>query len=140
MARRARNDQQPRQSLCCVKFFIFLLLAGLSASSFFFYETLVELKAEIGTDESTIASLQNTVKAQQKIINRFNESVTNADVQRKVAELEGQLHTTESEMLENENNGKSERRRIHFSFKRDSNRDSTRGGTPKLKDRHSTWF
>jgi serine/threonine protein kinase len=44
------------------------------------------------------------------------------------------------EMLENENNGKSERRRIHFSFKRDSNRDSTRGGTPKLKDRHSTWF
>jgi Domain of unknown function. len=46
-----------------------------------------------------IASLQSSIDKQQLIINRFNQSVTNADVQKKVNQLEQSLHQTESQML-----------------------------------------
>mmetsp|Transcript_2911 Transcript_2911/g.5452 ORF Transcript_2911/g.5452 Transcript_2911/m.5452 type:complete len:703 (+) Transcript_2911:225-2333(+) len=89
----------PRQSLFCLRFSIFLLLAGASAASFYFYNTLTALQDKIGNDESIIESLQRSIDKQQIIIDRFNQSVTNADVQKKVAQLEQSLHQTESQML-----------------------------------------
>lgn len=97
----SRNNQPdpPRQSLFCIRFSIVLLLAGLSAASFYFFESLVALQAKVGADESMIASLQSSIEKQQLIINRFNQSVTNADVQKKVSQLEQSLHQTQSQML-----------------------------------------
>lgn len=97
MARRSAS--QPRQSQFCVRFFIVLLLAAFSAASVYFYNQVTTIYGKIGKDESTISSLQSVIEAQQLIINRFNESVTNADVQHKVEDLEKHLTATEQEML-----------------------------------------
>lgn len=96
---RNNNAAAPRPSLFCLRFSIVLLLAALSALSFYFYNSLTALQSKIGHDESMIASLQSSIDKQQVIINRFNQSVTNADVQKKVAQLEQSLHQTESQML-----------------------------------------
>ena len=99
MARSNPSAPPPRQSLFCVRFSILILLALFSAASIHFFSTLTELQFKIRTDESTISSLQQSINSQQLIINRFNQSVTNADVQDKVAELEQSLHDTENLML-----------------------------------------
>jgi len=101
MARSSSSINPPprRQSLFCVRFSILVLLGLGSAASVYFFEILTGLQTKISEDESTISSLHQSIRSQQLIINRFNESVTNADVQKRVAELEQSLHETENMML-----------------------------------------
>ena len=99
MAKSNSNANPPRQSLCCVRFSIFILLAAFSAASIYLYKIVTSLQDKISTYESTISSLQQSVNSQQYIINRCSQSVTNADVQSKIAELEQSLHDTETQMF-----------------------------------------
>jgi predicted nucleic acid-binding Zn-ribbon protein len=99
MAKSNSNAHPPRQSLCCVRFSIFILLAAFSAASIYLYKIVTSLQDKISTYESTITSLQQSVNSQQYIINRCSQSVTNADVQSKITELEQSLHDTETHMF-----------------------------------------
>jgi hypothetical protein len=62
------------------RFLIILLLAGLVAVSICFQSLQSQLTEKLSTDEEKISKLEMTVLAQGKIIDRFNESVTNGDV------------------------------------------------------------
>jgi len=90
---------RPPSSLFCVRFFIIILLAALSVLSVYFTSTITALSGKVKVEEDIIESLQYSIQQQQLVINRFNESVTNADVQEKVEFLEQSLKNTQSEML-----------------------------------------
>jgi len=62
------------------RFLVILLLAGLVAVSVWSQTFQVQLTGMLSQDEEKIKLLVATVEAQGKIIARFNESVTNADV------------------------------------------------------------
>jgi hypothetical protein len=76
-----------------------LLLAALSVVSIYFYSQLATLNDRVVQDESIISWLQTHINDQQLVINRFNESVTNSDVQHKVEDLEKSLQLTQGQML-----------------------------------------
>jgi len=67
---------------------IILLLAGLVIISIRFQSFQSQLTEKLSTDEKKIKTLEDTVVAQSKIIDRFNESVTNADVLHKFNVME----------------------------------------------------
>ena len=78
-----------RTSLMINRFLIILLLAGLVAVSIWLQSFQVQLTKQLSTDEGKIKQLEATVMAQGKIIARFNESVTNADVIGQLETMEG---------------------------------------------------
>jgi len=59
---------------------IILLLAGIVAVSIVFQSFQTQLNEQLSTDESKIKALEATVLAQGKVIDRFNQSVSNSDV------------------------------------------------------------
>ncbi|VEU38086.1 unnamed protein product [Pseudo-nitzschia multistriata] len=91
------------------RFLIILLLAGLVGISITLQSFQTQLNVQLSTDEEKIHFLEATVEAQGKIIERFNQSVTNADVveelntmedrwDRERGELFAQLNTTKAEV------------------------------------------
>ena len=62
------------------RFLTILMLAGLVAVSICLQSFQTQLNQQLSTDEAKIKTLEATVVAQGKIIERFNESVTNTDV------------------------------------------------------------
>ena len=96
----SRRQPYRQQSLFCVRFFILLLLAAISALSVYFYNQLTVLSSQVQQEQTLIHNLQSHTAAQQLIIDRFNQSVTNADVQHKVEHLEESLQLTEQQMKE----------------------------------------
>jgi len=76
-------------SLMINRFLIILLLAGLVAVSIYLQSFQSQLTGILSTDEEKIQHLEATVKAQGKIIERFNASVTNSDVIGHLKAMEG---------------------------------------------------
>lgn len=87
---RKSNKVQPLSStgLMINRILIILLLAGLVIISIRFQSFQSQLTEKLSTDEKKIKTLEDTVVAQSKIIDRFNESVTNADVLHKFEVME----------------------------------------------------
>ena len=99
MDRTNSNASPSRQSLLCVKFSIFILLAASSAGAVYFYNIVTSLQDKICTYESTISSLQRSIQSQSIIINRCNQTLTSDDVINEIADLEKSLHDAENKML-----------------------------------------
>jgi hypothetical protein len=102
---KARNMSKPVKQrhntgtpLFCVRFFIFILVVGLCCSSYYFNKSLTELSTSLSAETKHVSVLQKQVDDQQVIINRFNQSVTNADVQKHLNNLEKSLLNTQQEM------------------------------------------
>lgn len=93
------SGNNARPSLLCVRLSIVFLLAAISALSVYFSYTLTLLTVKVQDEQSVITDLQNKLSAQEIVVNRFNESVTNADVKDQVNELEASLKETEADML-----------------------------------------
>jgi len=99
------NDQRAGQatgrytSLRCFTISILISVVGCSAASILFYSNFTSLKAEVESDHVIISSLQKDLADQKLIIGRFSESVTNADVEKKLASLELSLSATEASMF-----------------------------------------
>lgn len=97
-AARPRSTNNVPPSLFCVRFFIVLLLVGLGGSFTYLNNYLTELSTALTTESHHVSTLQKQVDDQQIIINRFNQSVTNADVQQHLNELEMSLQSTQQQM------------------------------------------
>lgn len=98
MASSTSTPNPPRPRLCCIRTTLFLLILSISALSTYFSYALIQLYKQVGVDTSTIQSLQNQILDQKAIIDRFNSSVTNADVEQHVQDLENSLNATEEGM------------------------------------------
>lgn len=98
MSKPAKQRNSTGTPLFCVRFFIFLLVVGLCASSYYFNKSLTELSTALSAETNHLSVLQKQVNDQQVIINRFNQSVTNADVQKQLNNLEASLLNTQHEM------------------------------------------
>lgn len=88
-----------KKGLMWNRFFVILLLAGLVAVSIWLESFQTELNDKLGRDERKIKTLEETVEAQGKIIARFNESVTNADVVDKLNAMELQWDNDSKELF-----------------------------------------
>lgn len=87
-------------SLVINRFLIILLLAGLVAVSIWLQSFQAQLNGQLSTDEAKIKVLEATVLAQGKIIERFNESVTNADVVDELHSMEDQWSQERLELFQ----------------------------------------
>jgi hypothetical protein len=77
---------------------VIILAAAVVAVSTFFQAEQSQLSQLLASDEDKIKLLKYTVEAQGLIIQRFNESVTNTDVLKRLKLLEGDLKDTKLEL------------------------------------------
>lgn len=77
----------PSTGLMINRIMIILSLAGLVAVSVYLQSLQSQLNSKLSTDEGKIKKLEDTIVTQGEIINRFNESVTNADVKNQLEVL-----------------------------------------------------
>ena len=84
--------------LFCIRVTLFLLALSISLISVYFSYKLTTLATQVQSDNAIILSLQNQIHGQKSIIDRFNTSITNADVEHQVQALELSLHQTEDNM------------------------------------------
>ncbi len=88
--------QIPR--LWCIRSTLTLLVLSVTALSLYFSYSLTTLYSQVQGDKVVIESLQSQVKDQAKIINRFNSSVSNADVEKHLQDLELNVQQAETDM------------------------------------------
>jgi hypothetical protein len=77
---------------------ILFTLAALVAVSVLFQSSSSQLSQQIEKDESKIQQLQDTVKSQGFVIQRFNQSVSNSDVLKQLHTIELNLETTQKDL------------------------------------------
>ena len=92
------STSQKPPSLLCVRFSLIVLLALLSAASIFFFGSINALKATVESDHATINKLQQEIANQGKVVARFNDTVTNEDVQKQLIALQASLSQTEARL------------------------------------------
>lgn len=90
------NDSVPR--LGCIRLTLVVLVFIVTALSLFFGYEMTTLYNQVQSDAHVIQSLQSQINDQANIVNRFNNSVSNADVEKHVLALETNLIQTEKEM------------------------------------------
>jgi hypothetical protein len=84
-ARSAGNTNMVNRILVIVTLVILVMV------SIYFQSSQMKLTQQIGMDEETIQKLQEKIQGQGVVINRFNSSVTNSDVVKRLATLEYNL-------------------------------------------------
>jgi len=77
---------------------VIVLAAAVVAVSTFFQAEQSQLTQQLASDEEKIQLLKDTVEAQNSIIQRFNESVTNTDVLKRLKLLEHDLQDTKVDL------------------------------------------
>jgi hypothetical protein len=77
---------------------IVVTMAVLVIVSIFFEIQQVRLSQELQKDENTISLLLSTVQSQAKVIDRFNQSVTNSDVIDRLDDLDHSLTQSQKQM------------------------------------------
>jgi len=82
----------------CNRVLIILLLVAMTGMAITFQNRLIEINAHMSTDDAKIAGLEDVVDAQAKVIQRFNESVSNADVLKELHLVEESLQRTQTEL------------------------------------------
>mmetsp|Transcript_11927 Transcript_11927/g.28663 ORF Transcript_11927/g.28663 Transcript_11927/m.28663 type:complete len:759 (+) Transcript_11927:295-2571(+) len=90
----------PPSGIIINRTFIFLVLAGIVAVSVIFKSTQKSLTQQLSFDEEKIRELQKTVQDQAVIIARFNESVTNTDVLKKLSSMEEEWEHDRQKLLD----------------------------------------
>ena len=88
-----------KSGLMINRIFIIILLAGLVAVSIWLESFQTQLSVQLSTDEAKIKTLEETVAAQEVIIARFNESVTNSDVIDKLNTMESKWDSQRDELF-----------------------------------------
>lgn len=83
------------------RIFVLIVLAGAVAASVYFQSEVTTLRGELTREEKTVQELQEQVQLHAQVIQRFNESVTNADVMAHLQSLESELDSTQ-DTLEHE--------------------------------------
>lgn len=79
---------------------VILTLVVLVLVSNFFQSNQIKLTQKLSQDEETIQKLQDTIHEQGAVINRFNSSVTNSDVLKRLTTLEYKLDNSVHELRE----------------------------------------
>lgn len=79
---------------------LIISLALLVIISLYFQYSQMRLSQQLSSDEEQLKKLQQTVKDQTLVINRFNSSVTNSDVVKRLTTLEYTLETNTKELHE----------------------------------------
>jgi hypothetical protein len=78
---------------------IILTLAGLVSVSIYLNSFHTLMTQQLSTDEQRIHQLEKTVELQERIIERFNESVTNTDVVKKLNVMEKEWGDEREDLL-----------------------------------------
>jgi hypothetical protein len=79
---------------------IILTLAGLVAVSIYLNSFHKQMIQHLSTDEEKIHRLEKTIEMQETIIERFNESVTNTDILKKLKSMEKEWNDERLDLLQ----------------------------------------
>lgn len=92
---RSRSRSKSKQStlatpngLMINRILVLVALAGLASVSIYLNSFHKQMTQQLSTDEDKIHHLEHTIEMQERIIERFNESVTNTDVLKKLNAME----------------------------------------------------
>ena len=102
-----RGRKKKNQSSSCAapsglminRILILLALAGLVAVSLYLNAFHTQMTQQLASDEEKIHELQVTIDLQERIIERFNESVTNTDVVKKLNAMEKEWGDERDDLL-----------------------------------------
>ena len=75
-----------------------ITLVALVIVSIYFQSETTQLANLLQTDEAKISQLEATVKSQESVIQRFNQSVSNSDVLQKLKQIEADLDHTQQDL------------------------------------------
>lgn len=92
------SSSNTRKGIVFNRMMILVTLAALVLLSILFEAQQTTLSQQLKRDESTIAQLLATVQSQSKVIERFNQSVTNSDVLDRLNALDDKLTTSQKNL------------------------------------------
>ena len=93
-----KSSNKRNNAIVMNRILIILLAAGFVGVSIFFQYEEIQLTQQVQADEATIYKLQSTIESQATIIERFNQSVTNSDVLKRLELLESDLTDTKTQL------------------------------------------
>ncbi|KAL3912763.1 MAG: hypothetical protein SGILL_006757 [Bacillariaceae sp.] len=98
--KKKKNNTTSPSGLMINRILIILALAGLVAVSIYLNSFHTQMTQQLSTDEEKIHQLEITIELQERIIERFNESVTNTDVVKKLDAMEKEWGDEREDLLE----------------------------------------
>lgn len=84
--------------VCTNRIAILLLVTLFAGAGIYFQSELTELDSQLQSDVKKMANLQDVIRSHEKVIQRFNNSVTNSDVLTHLHDLELQLKTNQHDL------------------------------------------
>lgn len=98
------SNSSPRNSknrgIMANRILVILTLVMLVLVSLYFQSSTTTLSHQLETDEDKITLMSQTIEAQSKIVQRFNESVTNSDVLKQLKQLQESLEKSQHDLQE----------------------------------------
>ena len=92
------SSSSTRKGIAFNRMLTLFTLTALVLVSIFFEMQQASLSQQLKNDETTIAQLLATIQSQSKVIERFNQSVTNSDVLDRLNELDSKLTTSQKNL------------------------------------------
>ncbi|KAG7349634.1 organic solute transporter Ost alpha [Nitzschia inconspicua] len=90
---------EPPSGLMINRIIVIVALAGLVVVSIYLNSFQKQMTKQLSTDEEKIHNLEKTIQIQERIIERFNESVTNTDVLKKLNAMEKEWNDERIDLL-----------------------------------------
>jgi hypothetical protein len=104
LGRRQKNtttsSSKAPSGLMLNRILVLVALAGLVAISIYLNSFHKQMTQQLSTDEEKIHKLEATIEIQERIIERFNESVTNTDVLKKLNAMEKEWNDERVDLLQ----------------------------------------
>jgi uncharacterized coiled-coil protein SlyX len=97
--RKTMSSSESPNGLMINRIMILLTLAGLVAVSIYLNSFHKQMTHQLATDEERIHRLEKTIELQEIIIERFNQSITNTDILKKLDAMEKEWNDERVDLL-----------------------------------------
>ncbi|KAG7374151.1 organic solute transporter Ost alpha [Nitzschia inconspicua] len=98
-SKKKKTTFEPPSGLMVNRIIVIVALAGLVVVSIYLNSFQKQTTKQLSTDEEKIHNLEKTIQIQERIIERFNESVTNTDVLKKLNAMEKEWNDERIDLL-----------------------------------------
>eukprot|EP00594_Rhizosolenia_setigera_P014881 CAMPEP_0178963212 /NCGR_PEP_ID=MMETSP0789-20121207/14880_1 /TAXON_ID=3005 /ORGANISM="Rhizosolenia setigera, Strain CCMP 1694" /LENGTH=883 /DNA_ID=CAMNT_0020647619 /DNA_START=27 /DNA_END=2678 /DNA_ORIENTATION=- len=87
-----------KRGILCNRFVMLLIIFTLGGLVYFYQVRCIQMSKRLDDEHSYIEKLDKIIQKQAVVIDRFNQSVSNADILKRVNTLDESLHETEIQM------------------------------------------
>lgn len=99
--RKPKGGTRAEKGVTCNRYMIVVLLASMVVVSLYFENQVTNLQSQLSSSQAQVRNISSILDTQSQVIDRFNSSVTNADVISQLGALEETLNRTALRLQQN---------------------------------------